>query len=372
MTADAPKVRHRAPNVFDYSTLIEDAATFYVNNKLYEGWKNVRVTRTMDSISGSFSLTLLDKFTIDQTAWELTPGRRAHMHLGKNAVFEGYIDNMDVSFSANTKNVTLQGRDRTADLVDCSVTGESEYQALTLDQIATKLCEPFGVKVLNLTDVGNPFESISVKPSEKVFDLLTRLARQRGVILYSSTHGNLIINKRATTRAQTELVQGVNILEASANYTNTDRFSEYTVKAQNDGTIGSKSEDATEGEGTATDAGVGRFRPIVMISEAAGDSASAKSRAQWEATFRAAKSATIKVKVQGWREKTGELWDVNKLVFLDSPKIGIKDQLLISKVTFSQSESRARVCDLELVRKDSYEKVDVVSKDNDLFANLGL
>lgn len=372
MTSDSPKVRHKAPNVFDRSTLIENVVTFYVNNKIFDGWKNVKINRTLNAVSGTFSLTILNKSEIDGDKWELKPGQRAHLHLGKNAVFEGYIDNLDISYSSNARNITFQGRDRTADLVDCSALGECEYQNLTLSQIAEKLTEPFGLKVLTLTDIGEAFPTISIKPGEKVFEVLNKLARQRGVLLYSSTHGNLVINKTGTQRATTELIEGVNILSAKSNYNNSDRFNQYIVKAQNDGLIGSSAEDATEGEGKSSDSGIDRYRPLIIIAENAGDSAMAQSRAQWEATFRSAKATTITVTLSDWREKNGDLWDINKLVYLRSKKLGVNDQFLINSVSFSQSENQARLCELELVRKDAYSKKPEVKKDNDPLAGLGI
>ena len=51
MSNDSPKVNHRALKPFDYGTLREDAATFYVNNKVYEGFKNIRISRNLTSLS---------------------------------------------------------------------------------------------------------------------------------------------------------------------------------------------------------------------------------------------------------------------------------------------------------------------------------
>lgn len=369
--ADSPKIRHNAPNVFDYGTLIEDATTFYVNNKLYEGFKQTDVTRTLNSIAGNFQITILDRFTEQNRAWELTPGKRAHLHLGKQAVFEGYIDSMGVSYSENSRNMTIEGRDRIADAVDCSAVGECEYSNLTLTQIATKLLEPFGLTPIVLSDVGAAFPLISIKPGEKVSEVLLRLARQRGLLLYSSTHGNLIISKRGEERAPTELVQGVNVKSASVTYDNTERFSEYVIKTQNDGIIGSSAKNSASNEGKATDAGVGRYRPLVVISEASGDASNAKDRAQWEATFRSAKSTTVSVTVKGWRGKQGELWDVNKLVYFRSSKLGLNDQFLINEVKFKESPDNSRTTTLELVRKDAYENKPEVPAEEDPILGLG-
>ena len=319
---------------------------------------------------------MVDKFTNDGLEWELTPGREAHLHLGKTGVIDGYIDILNVADNPNSRNITIQGRSKTADLVDCSALGPFEFDGgLTLTQIAEKLCQPFGISVIALADVGEPFPVISIKPSDKVFDILNKLAKQRGLLLYSSTEGNLVINKRGLQRAATELVQGVNVLSARASYDNTNRFSEYVVKGQNDGSIdgliGDKPEDATEAEGSAKDSGINRYRPTVIIAENAGSSQTSKERAEWEATYRAAKGTTISVTVKDWKEKNGQLWDINKLVYLRYPRLGVNGQFLINAVSYKQDENSSRTCTLELVRKDAYERTPEIKKEDDPVDLLG-
>lgn len=369
MSSDTPKVRHRATKPFDKSTLIEDAATFYVNNKVYEGFKNIRISRNLLSLTGSFEITLTDKWRVDKEDFGIKSGDRIHCHLGKNPLFEGYVDKITASLAQSSRNLTISGRDKTADLVDCSIIGPAEYNNLDFIGIAKTLLEPFGLKVLSNVDVGSKFNKFTIRQGETVFEALERAAKERELLLMSTTHGNLLIDKKGSTRASSELIEGVNILGAGSDLDNSERFSEYHVKGQQSGLVGDPS-DATESEGKSTDTGITRYRPTLIIAENSVDADGAQKRAQWESTFRAANATKVSVTTQGWRQKDGSLWSTNQIVHVDCRSIGIKADMLISRVKFDQS-SNGRRTELELIRKDAFEFKKEIKKEDDPLDGLG-
>lgn len=369
MATDSPKVKHNALVPFDYGTLRKDAATFYVNNKVFEGFKNIKIARNLTSLTGTFEITLTDKWEVEQEDFELKPGDRIHCHLGKVALFEGYIDKLNISFNATSRNLTIQGRDKTQDIVDCSITAASELNDLDFTGIATELLKKFNIKILPEVSVGAKFAKFSIRQGETIFEALDRAAKERQLILLSSTHGNLIIQKRGQTIAKTELIEGVNVLAAAVSFDNTQRFSEYIVKGQSTGLIGNP-KDATQNKGSATDTGVTRYRPTVLIAENAVDNDGAQKRAEFESTFRAAKAMQVNATVVGWKQKDGTLWAVNQLVQVDIRSIGIKQQLLIQRVKFDQSDEGRRT-ELELIRPDAFEFKKEIKKEDDPLDILG-
>lgn len=369
MASDTPKVNHRAIVPFDYGTLRKDAVTFYVNNKVFEGFKNLKIARNMMSLTGTFNITITDKWEIEQEDFEIKPGDRIHCHLGKAALFEGYIDKLSLSINESSRNITIQGRDKTQDLVDCSITTLSELNDIDFTGIATELCKPFGLKVLPQVDVGAKFAKFSIRQGETPFEALDRAAKERQLILLSSTHGNLIVQKRGNIRANTELIEGVNVLSAAVNFDNTQRFSDYIIKGQSTGILGTP-KDATQNKGYAKDSGITRHRPTLIISENAVDNDGAQKRAEFESTFRAAKAAKVNVVVVGWKQKDGSLWDVNQLVQIDIKSIGIKGQMLIERVKFDQSENGRRA-EMELIRPDAFEFKAEIKKEDDILDQLG-
>lgn len=369
MALDGEKINHTVLVPFDYGTLREDAVTFYVNNKVFEGFKNVKMARNLTSLTGTFDITVTDKWKVDQEDFEIKPGHRIHCHLGKAPLFEGYVDNLGLTLTDSSRNITIQGRDRTQDLVDCSIINIGELNDINFLGIANELCKPFGIKVVAKVGVGAKFPKFSVRQGETVFEALERAAKERQLLLLSSPHGNLVIDRKGNTRASTELVEGINVLSAGISFDNTQRFSDYIVKGQSTGMLGD-AKDATQNKGHAKDFGVPRFRPTLIMAENAVDNDGAQKRAEFEASFRSAKAGQLNVVVQDWRQKDGSLWDVNQLIQADIRSLGVKGELLIQRVKFDQSEN-GRMTELELIRPDAFEFKKEIKKESDPLDQLG-
>ena len=286
----------------DEGVSVEDAAVFYVEGKVYEGFKNLKLERNLTSLTGAFEIVLVDKWKVDQEDFSLKPGLKISCKLGKKNLYTGYIDNLGISLGAGTRNLTIAGRDITGDLVDCSILGSNEFNNMTLDKIAEALVKPFGIKIIIFSDVGKPFTKFTVNQGETIFEALERLSKQRSLLMTSSPSGNLVFEKKGIIRASTELIEGVNIMGGGAQYDNTERFSEYHIKGQNPGLLGSTS-DNTKAKGLAKDLGITRYRPKVILAENAANADDSQKRANWEAGFQAAKGTAINVVVQGWTQK---------------------------------------------------------------------
>lgn len=367
--ADNPNIRHRPIVPFDYGTLQKDAVTFYVNNQVFDGFKNVKIARNLMSLTGTFSIVVTDKWRVDQEDFEIKPGDRIHCHLGRTALFEGWVDKLTISISESSRNITIEGRDKTQDIADCSIISSSEFNNLDFTGIATELLKKFPIKVLPEVSVGAPFKKFSVRQGETIFEALDRAAKERQLILLSSTHGNLIIQKRGIERSSTELVEGENVLAASVSFDNTQRFSNYIIKGQSTGLVGNP-KDQTQNKGEATDSGITRFRPTIIIAENAVDNDGAQKRAEFESTFRLAKGMKINVTLQGWKQKDESLYKVNQLIQIDIRSIGVKQRLLVNRVKFDQSENGRRT-ELELIRPDAFEFKPAIKKEDDPLDNLG-
>lgn len=369
--SDTPKVRHRPIRPFDRGTLIDDVATFYVNNKVFHGFKNITVQRNLMSVTGSFTITLIDVWR-GVVPFEIKTGDRIHCHLGNEAIFEGYVDVFNINITSGSTNITIDGRDRTADLVDCAHLGASEFNNLNLSEIAKQMIAPFGLEVINTNnvDVGKVFEKFTVRQGETVFEALNRGAKQRQLILLSSPHGNLVFDKKGVTRAGTELVEGVNIELTGARFNDSQRFSQYIVKGQKPGVIADLL-GSTSGKGEAFDAGINRYRPTVIIAEQSSDTDDAQQRAEFEASFKIAKAFSCTVALVDWKKTDGKVWKVNEIVRAKIPSIGINSDLLIKSVSFKLSDS-GRATDLELIRKDAFDFKKEIKKEDDLLTRLGV
>lgn len=351
-------------STFENGKLIEDAVTLYVGGKIYEGWEDVKITRQVNALASTFDIQLTDRWIEGQETWTIKPGQSIHIHGGKRSILTGYVDAVKASISADSRSITISGRSKTADLVDCSVEGPAEYLGLNLKEIAEKVCQPFGISVLFQADPGGPFEKITLQNGETCFALLDRLTRERKLIMYPSYEGSLIFANQGTTVAPTQLKEGVNVLSANSSHDFSERFSKYTTKGQNLGFFGD-GEDVVSPKGEATDDAVTRYRPLVILAENPVDGGTSEDRAAYEATLRAAKSQTAEVEVQGWYQAPEVLWDINQQVFVDIGSIGLRRKMLIDKVSYNKTNAGTRAT-LSLVRQDAYNFTKKVKKEADL------
>lgn len=358
------------PNIFQKRSLINDAVTTFVNGSIFEGWKTVSLSSELNSIADSFSLNIADRWRPNQEAFGLKIGDEIKIYVGKVLLITGYIDDLALDLQAQNRSISISGRSKTGDLVDSSHTGKNEFKAQTILGIINKVVSPFGISAsLENASEGGPFDKFTVRQGETAFEIIDRLARQRALIVLPTSDGNFILTKKGNVRASTELRAGVNILSGSANYSNKDRFQKYIVKGQTPGTKGTATQ-AAQVKGIATDAGISRFRELIVMGENSLDNAGALDRAKYEANIRAARSVEVNVSVQGWFQNDGTIWKPNTIVYADIGFLGFKSEALIKTVTLTKEEGGTRT-DLTLIRPDSFEFEKEVSKAKDATNLLG-
>ena len=200
----------------------------------------------------------------------------------------------------------VRGRDTTGDLVDCSAaTQPGEWRDARLEEIATALCEPFGIRCFGAkSDTGEPFARFRIEEGESVFEAIDRACRFRAVLPQSDGTGGLILGGPSRDRASVRLERGVNILAGSARSSWLSRYSDYSLKGQQAGGLdGFTAEQVAHVSATARDPGVNRYRPLTIIGEQSQAEAEAQARVQWEANVRAASAQPrCATRCQGWTE----------------------------------------------------------------------
>ncbi|WVR18341.1 Mu-like prophage tail protein gpP [Bordetella phage PY223] len=327
-----------------------------VNGKIYGGWKQASVTRSINAIAGSFNLSVMDRWEAGAQPWQIFPGDACVLEIDGKALITGYVDAASPSYGPDAHGIEISGRDKTCDLVDCSADVKAyELRSVKLEEIVSSLARPFGLKVVTQADTGAKFESFAIQPGETCFEAIERAARQRFMAVTTNGAGDVVIADIGTQRAADMLVEGRNIKEARAGYDYTDRFSEYIVKGQAAAREDGEEPSRNAVESTASDPAITRYRPKILAAEMQASDGSAENRAQLEASTRAGKSTKIGVTVQGWTMSNGELWPLNALVTLQSPMLLADDvELLITQVEFSISDSAGMVADLELMKPGTY------------------
>lgn len=241
--------------------LEQPSITLYLNGLIFTGWQSVSVTRSLESMSGRFELGIAVRPEDDMSV--LKVGAELILEINEQRVITGYLDDLTQHISGESKMVKISGRDRTADLVDCSVLHTSyHFKNQTLQDIAYTLCQPFNIDVVWEATSEDAMEKIpvwQVEPGETVFDTLTKAARHKGVLVTSDVNGNLVFTE-PTTEPIGEFILGQNLLELELMDSWANRFSLYRV-------IGDAEQGGAKGSVRKGKSGVAEDPDIYVYSE---------------------------------------------------------------------------------------------------------
>jgi prophage tail gpP-like protein len=323
----------------------------YVNELIFTGWKSVIFTSDLEAAATSFSVTLSDDIEDDTSVLPVLPGDTCQLALEDEIVLSGYIDGISGKYDAESHEYSMVGRSKIGDLVDCSaIVKGGVFNNQTISQIAQTLCEPFGVKVQPLVDVGAPLKQHRTEDAS-AHEVIERACRRRGLLLSSSALGELIISEVGQEQIVTPIVKGANVKGSNGRFTHNERFSKYIVKGQaDDGGEGWELSQQIHPKGVADDPLIKRYRPLIIDAED-GETDFAK-RAQFEATTRLGRSMSITYTLQGWQHAEG-LWQINKLVRVVDSYFGIDGWMLISAVTFTLGKN-GTTTDITVIPKEAF------------------
>lgn len=353
---------------------MSDLLTLKVGGRIYGGWKSVSIRTGIEQIAGSFDLAITERWPNQPKDWSIPPGEFCQVEIGDDLadrVITGYVDTVAVSYDDRSHEIKVNGRDRTGDLVDCSAPSIA-FSGLTFEEIAKRLCQPFGIDVTDQTlrairpRVPVRLPKQAVQNGESVFKTLEKLARSEGVLLVSDGEGGLVITRAGLGGdCRTVLELGKNILRASFEHSHANLYSEITVKGQAaaadaekfsvvhaspKGTVKRK-------EVSAGNSQIARHRPLILVAETQADAKRCQQRAEWEAGKREAKARKVAITVQGWREKaTGELWRINKRVRVVCPWMRLDEWWLIAGVSYKLDEG-GTTAELSLVSEKAFDQL---------------
>jgi len=314
-----------------------------VGSKRLEGWTDLSITRSVDTLCGTFQLSMIDIWNLDDSI-ELTPGLPCIIYIGDERLITGYIDNQKPSVSTDASKISISGRCRTGDLVDCSaINVPGTWKDIGLRRICIALLNPdnnsFGISLITETDLGSSFKEFAITTGESVFEAISRACQDRAVVPLSNEKGDLVLTNIGKHPAYDDLIYGMNVVSADAEANYLDRFSEYQVKGQQSGKGKTWDKSMTQKFATSSDEYITRFRPKIITMDNETTQESAQKRANWEAQIRAGRSISVNVTLPSWYQSNGELWRENLIVYVSIPKLRVDGELLIREVSYKLNTS---------------------------------
>lgn len=294
-----------------------------INDTIYAGWEGVSVRRSLDYFASSFDLTLTDNQAEEARTIKL--GSPCQVRINGEKLITGYVDSIRPGYDAKSRKLTVSGRSKTADLVDCSLPpgmfGSGQQNSRTLLQLATAVVKRFGITARSEVDGLGAIRVSNLSPEQPIYEFLELHARTAGVRLIDDSDGNIVISRASKERVATALVLGENIEEGEGEFNERDRFSEYYFFGQSANNLDDVPEAAAHISGVAKDV-IMRFRPTVTIAEGTMDGLGmAKRRAEWQRNVQYGRSRQATYTVSGWHHKDG-LWQPNTNVLVQDKWLG--------------------------------------------------
>lgn len=300
-------------------TLQTDAGNF-------QGWEQISIKRSLEQLANTFRFSVSDAGIKKLSKHPLQLDAACRVLIDDTPMLNGFVEELNPTIGDTEHALSVAGRDITGDLVDCSaMIPNQELHNVTLAEAATALCNDYQVKI-HCPEPGKVFEKWAVNDGETIFSSLESHARQRGQLLYTLGDSILRIEKPTAIDIDAALIEGDNILHASATHKTKQRFHHYLVKSQKAGKNSENSE--------FTDTGVRSPRRRITRAEKPVLSADCANRAEWEARLRAAQGRRATITVQGWYWKPNKLWDLRQTLPVRSPRLDLDERMMVVDVEY--------------------------------------
>lgn len=336
----------------------------------HDGWNNIQVVRSLDTIADTFDLALQTKASWHRPVTDITEGATCEVLYRGAVLVSGYLDTVNSSYNATSTTLTVSGRSKAGQLVDCTAI-HKPWRDTPVLTIAAELCEPFGIRVTSEIGELPKEQRFKLAEGEKVFEALARLGKDYALRLVSLPNGDISFTRTGLLRYPDVVIErGVNVFAGSLTRNLEERFSHYVFKAQ------LAASDELGGEVntayTVEDDGVSLYRPLVIESdEQVRDikgqfTTKEKSktplqlRAEWERNTRAGKARQLTYDVgnpddlaSSWEHAHG-LWEPNTIVTVRDDFFELDAEFLITQVTLTLDDAGTRTS-LALTLPQAYE-----------------
>jgi prophage tail gpP-like protein len=344
--------------------------TIEINGVKFEGFEQISVSKSVETISGSFTFSATSN---NVTTFPIKRSDACKVFINNEAVINGYVDIVDVAYDATSHSISVQGRDRTEDIIDSTLIGKKEFVApIALTDIIRTTLDSNGLSAINIVNNAGTIAifpegtQFSSETGNTIFEFIEKYAQKRQVLLTTNGNGDLVLARSGTRQAITSLqnLQGGqtnNILSGSISYTSEGLYNKYVMRSQDNigaGAFGGSVEpaNAVNRKGEAEDESIRESRQLEIPSKSSDDSGDLGKLAIWHMNLRRARATTYSVNVQGFYQDEAQtrLWKPNELVKVDDDFSDIHSTLLVKSVGYSQSLTSGSTTAIELVSKNSY------------------
>lgn len=300
--------------------------SFKVNNKIYKGFEKMTISKSIDNISHTFTAEMYNGKNL-----AINGNDSIEILLDGEIFFSGYIEDYDLKISDTKSPLSIAGRSRTCDLVDCMIETNKLYNQQDAKQIIEDMVKPFGITVSTELAL-EPILQFKTKVAETFFNAINRLCKENNILPICKSDGNIILSKNNNEQHSKVLKEG-DLKSIDFKQKFTSRYSSYTYKKE-----GSYF-DVTDGK--IEDAEIKRYRPFVEVNT---DDKQNLDMCKFQMNKHKADSMSLSIALANWDI------DINKIVKIETEDIN--NSFLVKSASYHIGDGL--YSELELIDKDLY------------------
>ena len=338
-----------------------------VSGERYTQFTSAVVSLRLDALSNTFDFQATSQ---NGEPLPFVGGEACKIIIDGENVLTGFIEIVEVNYSSNSHDISIVGRDKTGDFLDSTLDNISDINApITLKEIIERVISELSLNIevidnLNPESFNQAEDIISPEPGQNAFSFIEQYSRKRQALLSSNGDGNIVITQSSGNFIDAPLRHVIgsndnNIINGNVSYDTTGRYNIYKFRSSLN-TVALNFAGATpissvvDQKGEIRDDEIRIGRQLILISEEAFSDSQNETRSQWEANIRRSRGRVYSVVVDGFRNATQALWNVNTVVSVIDDFSRIDARMLINTVTFNFDLDSGSTTTLGLVDENAY------------------
>jgi prophage tail gpP-like protein len=344
--------------------------TVDINGKIYDGWNHVTVSKTIEDLSGSFTITLSRSQSLE---FPIKQGSSCVILVNGESVINGFVEKIAVDTEVDKHEIKVSGRDKTMDVNDSTIIIPTLQLPFTLETVARKTLNFLGIKdikiINNIKDL-TPFDKIdgNIEGGGTAFDFIETYAKKKQVLLTTNGNGDIVFTRASTDKVNTVLTMTRNsaatILSSKVVYDNSKRFNIYeaTSQAQLNSDYFSNNPQPvaqlTSIKAKAVDNDIRRGRIYSYVPKGTTVKFDLNDKVKWELNFRKAQSFIYNAIVRGFKPQDDKgIWTPNKLITVNDEFAQLNGTFLIVGVQFDYALNKGSKTTLKIMDRDAFTTI---------------
>lgn len=347
-----PQAPQNAPQSAASAT--EDEVAVLINGDRFRFWDNIRIVRSIDSMDVvEFGAPFDAQAPGFKESFRPFAFKPVTITVGGAALFTGTMVSINPVIENAQKIISVSGYSLPGVLNDCTPPASSfplEFNDLSLREIASELAAPFGINVKFKADPGPVFERVALEPGKKILSFLIDLAKERNLIVASSSLGDLVFLQSSEGGVSVaNFAQGSAPLLSVAPFFSPQEYYSHITGIE-PVVVGLEGSQYTVKNPRL----LGVVRPLTFNAPDTLD-ADVIATVEAKAGRMFANMVSYSVRVATWRDPSGNLWQPNTSIKLLAPDAMVYSEyeFIIRSIQFEQ-DSTTQTATLNLVIPGSF------------------